>query len=80
MKVLNQNRVTPPPYTETSFSFDVDGYVNPWEYSVRVYDDGSYTIHNHLGVELYLSTDYDYSEDEEFVSQILEYMGLEPMF
>jgi hypothetical protein len=76
MKVLQQNRVTPPPYTETHFQFEVDGYPDGWEYSIRVYDDGSYTIHNHLGIELFLSTDFDYSEDEEFANQILEYMGL----
>jgi len=76
MKVLQQNQVTPPAYTETHFQFEVDGYPDGWEYSIRVYDDGGYTIHNHLGIQLFLSTDFDYSEDEEFANQILEYMGL----
>ena len=76
MKLLKENQVTPKPYTETHFQFEVEGYSEEWEYSIRIYEDGDYTLHNHLGIQLFLSTDFDYSEDREYTDKILEYMKL----
>jgi len=75
MKILKEIQVKPKPYTETFFLFEVEDYPEGWEYSIRVYENGDYTIHNHLGIQLFLSTDYNYEEDEEFKDKILEYMG-----
>jgi hypothetical protein len=76
MELLNVLKVTPPSYEEFTYKFECEGFRDGLEYSIRIYEDGGYSLHDCDGFQMDESSDDYHGFDYKFTIQILESHGL----
>ena len=76
MKLIKTLTVNPLTYVESTFHFEDrdNGYLEEYEYSIRVYSDYTYTFHDNYGNQTNTHTE-GIQMNEEYEVMILDYMN-----